>query len=216
MVHTGGGLMINNVVIETQSPLNYKAIYINHIAQLQLESLSIGISNQLREFHKTLVQALIKVGDFLKEQFKEASTEEKESIYLLSLNQQLNLTKKYLVEDATVMIDKLVELVHNIDVKEKDYEFMSAVINNQESLVKELIQKEINTKRAEMLLQLLNEIPLYLKYDLQLTEYKKKQELLEVYMEVLSKTKTNITYNSYDIQEKDQGYYSNNAYKIIA
>lgn len=171
---TREGITLTNYNFNVDRSMVYSHMTINQLSAEYFEDHIISLQNEVTWFMDFIEKAIAKIDCF----FENLTRNEAEEKYVNGLEEVFNLAKRKFEEKGLALKEDIIHTVAKKKINAVSYKKLKQIINTHQQISEELIEKELNFKRIEIVSNYLREVIGYLKRDFNVWDLPNAQVLL--------------------------------------
>lgn len=164
-----GVVIMTNVNLQSRPQLNYSQLILNNQLVKRERNYNHILQSRLDLFNHLISSFFPRIINFFHDHFKaqkHGDVDPYEVGLLLEILDEYNYERKNEVQTIHTLINELTTK----EIHETTFEFLLKIINHQEEITKEILNKELTIDRIEIVFNHLKDVSFYLKSDLEINK----------------------------------------------
>lgn len=171
-----GVVVMTSINLQTQSSLYYSHVVLNDQTVKNTTSYNKILQTRLDSFNELIRRFFPKVINFYNDYFKTKKENKKcDFQYELELLAEILGVYKNEWKDKVPTLNVMSEELNEKTMDKKTFEYLLKIITHQEKITREILNKELTIDRVEIVFNHLQEVPHYLKSDLEINKLPKSK-----------------------------------------
>lgn len=201
-----GVVIMTNINLQSCVRLNYSQLTLNNQLVKSERNYNQILQSRLDLFNHMTGSFFSRAISFFHDHFKEQKRDDVDPYevgLLLEILDGYNYERKKEVQTIDILINELTTK----EISRSAFEFLLKIINHQEEITKEILNKELTIDRIEIVFNHLREVPFYLKSDLEINKLPESSKKGVWITNKREAEKWKVISSKYNFNEKNETYH---------